>query len=103
MKKVNQSGIIPLEYKVIVHVAKVEETTAGGIIIPDATREEELNAKVDAVIVDYGDLAFDGWDLRPVVGANVFVAKYGGIQFEGEDGEHYRLLNDKDLLAIKTY
>lgn len=97
----NQSGIIPCEYKCLVLPDVVEETTEGGIVIPDATLQKERNAKVDALLVDVGDLAFEEWGRKPQPGAKVLIAKYSGIMCEGDDGKQYRLVVDKDILAVR--
>jgi len=36
-----------------------------------------------------------------VIGDRVIFRRYAGEQFDGDDGIKYRLMNDKDILAIK--
>ena len=40
----------PLDDRVVVKQSKAEETTAGGIVLPDAAREKPNQGKVMAVI-----------------------------------------------------
>ena len=97
----NKSGFKPCEYKVVIKPESEERVTDGGIIIPETAAEKEDYAKDIGVIVGVGPLAFEGWgeDL-PVVGDTVLFAKYGGQRVKGKDGEIYRIIQDKDLVAI---
>lgn len=104
----NQSGIIPMGFKVLVKIKELEEKTKGGIIIPTDTREKEEAASQIATIVDYGRAAFtigvadlpNEWDIKPEVGNKVVLNRYAGITIEGNDKKEYRLVNDKEILAI---
>jgi co-chaperonin GroES (HSP10) len=42
------------------------------------------------------------WDTKPKVGQTVILDRYAGISVEGKDKEQYRLINDKQILAILT-
>lgn len=102
----NKSGIIPLEYKVLILPDKPEEKTSGGIYLPDDLREKEEMAEIAGTLVDIGPDAFtydDGapWTLQPKTGSRILFAKYAGVYCKGDDGENYRLINDKDVLAIR--
>ena len=107
---INKSGIIPLSYKVLIKVRAIEEKTSGGIIIPDEIRDKEGAASQVATIIDKGPAAFtvgvgdlkDEWNLTPGVGNEIVINKYAGIQVKGIDGEEYRLVSDKEVLAILT-
>jgi len=104
----NESGIIPLGFKVLVKIKELEETTKGGIIIPADTREKEEAASQIATIVDYGKAAFtigvadlpNEWDVQPEIDNEVVLNRYAGITIEGTDKKEYRLINDKEILAI---
>lgn len=104
----NESGIIPLGFKVLVRIQKIEEKTKGGIIIPTDTVEKESAASQIAEVIDFGQAAFtigtgdlpDEWNVKPLIGAKVILSKYAGITIEGKDKEEYRLINDKEILAI---
>ena len=95
------SGIYPLEYKVLVLPDQQPEKTKGGIYITDTIREKEEMAEIEGDLVAVGPLAFEEWKTKPVVGARVHFAKYAGVYVKGNDEKNYRLINDKDILAIR--
>ena len=100
----NESGIRPVEYKILVLPDPIEEKTAGGIFKPDQTHERESWAQVKGTLVAAGGRAFEDFpedergNLAP--GARVYFAKYQGILIEGADGKEYRLCNDKDIGGV---
>lgn len=104
----NKSGIVPLSFKVLIKVKGLEEKTKGGIIIPTDVLEKENAASQTALLVDVGPAAFTigagdlkkEWDITPKPGAKVLINKYSGIKVEGIDKEEYRLVSDKEILAI---
>lgn len=101
----NLTGIIPTEYKVLVKPDRVEEKTAGGIIIPEDARDKQQASATKGEIIDVSPLAFkyDDWpdgERIPAPGDRVAFARYSGVALDGVDGESYRLINDKDCIAI---
>lgn len=101
----NKSGIKPTEYKVLVLAEKAEEKTSGGIIIPDAIKDRNQSAATKGEIIDISPLAFkfDDWaDSKciPKAGDKVAFARYSGVTIDGADDVEYRLVNDKDIIAI---
>jgi chaperonin GroES len=100
----NQSGILPSEYNVLIAAKAVEEKTAGGIIIPDQSKERQQFAQMEGVLVAVSPLAFtyDDWKEAqpPQVGDRVLFAKYAGAEIKGKDGKDYRLCKDKDVAAV---
>ena len=97
----NESGLQPIEYKVLVQLDKVEERTEGGLWIPATLKEKQQMMQVEAVLVAAGGNAFNDFkgDV-PSIGDHVYVAKHAGYQVTGMDGEKYQLMNDKDIAAI---
>lgn len=100
----NESGIEPIEYKVLIRPKEVEERTKGGIIIPDEAKDREQFAQMEGQIVAISPLAFsyDTWPdgaMLPAVGDRVLFAKYAGATVTGGDGVKYRIVNDKDIAA----
>jgi co-chaperonin GroES (HSP10) len=61
----NESGIRPLEYKIVVRPKEIEEKTDGGIIIPDSVKDKEKLHMREGTMVDEGWLAFEGWGDKP--------------------------------------
>lgn len=98
----NESGIQPVEYKVLVQPDEVKQQTSGGIYLPDTTREMESLAQVKATLIAKGGLAFEDWTDPPKTGQRVYVAKYAGYRVKGMDGKQYQIINDKDIAAIIT-
>ena len=98
----NTSGIHPVEYKVLIKPVKVEETTKGGIILTDTTKDKEKYATVKGELVEVGAIAFTDpdWLDKPRVGNLVMFDRYSGGLVQGDDGEDYRLINDKEICAI---
>ena len=98
----NNSGIWPVEYKVLVKPVEVEEKTKGGIILPDSAKEKEKYAQQEGELVAVSADAFTNpqWLNPPKVGDKVLYDRYAGCTVKGKDGEFYRLVNDKELGAI---
>ena len=88
----------PLDDRVVVQPLDAEETTAGGIVLPDAAREKPQRGKVVATgtgkLLDSGKRA----DLSIVVGDEVIFGKYGGTEIE-IDGRDVKILKETDILA----
>ena len=96
----NESKILPCEYKILIEPEIVEEKTAGGIILAQKTKDMEQMAQVKGVLIAYGGNAFEDWKNKPKVGDKVYFGKYAGYVVKGNDGKEYRLANDKDICAI---
>jgi chaperonin GroES len=98
----NQSGLQPLKYKVLVRPIEVESKTAGGIYLPDSAKEKEQFAKAEGRVIAVGEIAFTDpdWLVKPKTGDLVLFDKYGGALVTGRDGERYRLINDEEIGAI---
>ncbi len=78
---------------------KEEETTKGGIIIPDTAKEKPIEAKV--VAVGTGRI-LDSGEIRPLAvkkGDLVLFGKYGGTEVK-IDGEEHLILREDDILGI---
>jgi len=90
--------IEPLEDRVVVQTLEAEETTKGGIVLPDTAKEKPQQGKV--IAVGPGKMLESGERAEPAVkkGDTVVYAKYGGTEIE-VDGEEYMILREGDLLA----
>ena len=87
------SKIQPLADRVLVKAAAAEETTVGGIIIPDSAKEKPLRGEVLAVGNGTKD---EEMILKP--GDQVLYGKYAGTELEFE-GEKYLIMRQNDVLA----
>lgn len=104
----NQSGITPVEFKVLIHPEEVEDTDptlrrakAAGLVMPEREKEREQMAQMYGKLVAVGGNAFEDWHGEvPVPGDRVMFAKYAGAQVEGKDGIKYRIAQDKDIAAV---
>jgi chaperonin GroES len=92
-------NIQPLGERVLVKPLEAEETTIGGIVIPDTAKEKPQEGKVVAV----GKGRREGDKVMPLevkVGDKVLYGKYSGTELRGKDGEDYLMLREDDILAI---
>ena len=87
----------PLDDRVVVKPLDAEETTAGGIVLPDAAQEKPQRGKVLAVgegkLMDSGTRG----ELSVTVGDEVIFGKYGGSDVE-VNGEEMKILRESDIL-----
>ena len=93
-----KTKIRPLDDRVVVEPLEAEETTAGGIVLPDTAQEKPQRGKVIATGV--GKLLDSGnrGELSVVVGDEVIFGKYGGTDIEVE-GQEVKILRESDILA----
>ncbi|MFW2387660.1 MAG: co-chaperone GroES [Polyangiales bacterium] len=92
-------AIRPLHDRILVKRVKEEETTKGGIIIPDTAKEKPIEAKV--VAVGTGRI-LDSGEVRPLAvkkGDLVLFGKYGGTEVK-IDGQEHLILREDDILGI---
>ena len=91
--------IRPLGDRVVIKPNPKEETTKGGIIIPDTAKEKPQEGIVTAVgsgrLLDSGRRSV--MELRE--GDHVLFAKYGGTEIILDD-ERYLVLRESDILAV---
>jgi chaperonin GroES len=94
-KKIN---IRPLDDRVVVEPLAAEETTAGGIVLPDTAQEKPQRGTVIAVgpgkLLDSGERG----EMSVAVGDEVIYGKYGGTDIE-IDGDEVKILREGDILA----
>ena len=91
--------IEPLGDKVVVKRTEAEETTAGGIVLPDSAREKPMEGRV--LSVGNGKLLDDGsrGELQVNEGDRVLFSSYAGSEIE-IDGSQLLIMNESDILAI---
>ena len=92
-------NIRPLQDRVIVKRIDEEETTSGGIIIPDTAKEKPQEGKV--IAVGKGKVSDDGKTLSLDVkkGNRILFGKYSGSEVD-LDGEEHLIISEDDVLAI---
>ncbi len=99
MAKKSAPKIRPLGEKVLVKRPEAEETTKGGIVLPESAREKPRQGTILA-IGDGKQLA-DGsrGTFQVAKGDTVLFTSYGGTEIKWE-GEEYLLMDETDILAV---
>jgi chaperonin GroES len=94
-----KTKVMPLEDRILVEPVEAEETTAGGIVLPDTAREKPQRGVVKATgpgkLLDSGERG----DMSVKKGDEVFYGKYSGTEIE-IDGKDMVILRENDVLAI---
>lgn len=88
----------PLDDRIVIEPNVAEETTAGGIVLPDTAQEKPQSGTV--IAVGPGRLLESG-ERCPVaveVGDEVLYGKYGGTEIE-VSGKEVKILRESDILA----
>jgi len=92
-------NIRPLNDRILVKRLEEEETTKGGIIIPDSAKEKPAEGEI--VAVGNGKLNDKGEriPLEVKAGDRVLFSKYGGTDVK-LDGEDHLIMREDDILAV---
>jgi len=92
-------AVKPLDDRVLIRQSEAEETTAGGIVLPDTAKEKPQRGKVMAVgpgkLLDNGKRS----EMSLKKGDEVWYGKYSGTEIK-IDGEEFVLIGESDVLAI---
>lgn len=99
MTKMAKLNIRPLGDKVIVKRVEAEETTAGGIVLPDTAKEKPKRGVILAI--GSGRLLDDGTRSKMQVKKNdeVLFTSYAGTEIK-VDGQEYMIMDESDILGI---
>src|SRR5512146_498430 len=91
--------IKPLDDRILVQQGKAEETSPGGIVLPDTAKEKPQRGTIKAVgpgrLLDSGERG----EMSVKVGDEVYYGKYTGTEVE-LDGDKYVILKESDVLGI---
>ncbi|MFC4351396.1 co-chaperone GroES [Fodinicurvata halophila] len=89
----------PLHDRVVVEPLDTEETTVGGIIIPDTAKEKPMQGKV--VAVGPGARGDDGKVVAPDVktGDTVLYGKWSGTEVK-VDGKEVLIMRENDIMGV---
>lgn len=93
--------LMPLGNRIVVEPGPEEETSAGGIVLPDTAKKKPQEGKV--VAVGPGRVLENGKRV-PIplkVGDTVIYSKYGGTEFKIQGKEYVILDADSDVLGVK--
>jgi chaperonin GroES len=99
LEEIIEMKVKPLHDRVIVKRVEEEETTKGGIIIPDTAKEKPAEGKI--VAVGNGKVLEDGKRLPLEVkeGDRILFGKYAGTEIKIE-GEEHLIMREDDIIAI---
>jgi chaperonin GroES len=91
--------IKPMGQRVLVRRLDAEETSAGGIVLPDTAKEKPQEAEV--VELGTGGKDEDGKTIEFTVkkGDKVLISKYGGTDIKIA-GEELLIISESDILGI---
>lgn len=89
----------PLGERLVVQREESEQTTAGGIVLPDSAKEKPARGTIMAI--GTGKLLDDGTRSKSqlAVGDRVLFTSYAGENVEIDDVE-YLLMREDDILAV---
>jgi len=91
--------IKPLGDRVIVKAKEAEETTRGGLILPDTAKEKPIEGTI--VAIGEGKTTDDGKTVKMIVkvGDVVLYGKYSGTEIK-IDGDEYLIMRESDIYGI---
>ncbi|MBM3460859.1 MAG: co-chaperone GroES [Armatimonadetes bacterium] len=91
--------IRPVGDRIVIKALEQEETTRGGVILPDSAKEKPNRGKV--IAVGSGRVTDEGkkLPLEVKVDDTVLYGKYSGTEVK-IDGEDYVILQEREVLAV---
>lgn len=103
----NNSGIRPMGYNVLVKPDEVEKTTKGGIILPEVKLEKDEFGRMEGTLVAVSPMAFSFGDwpdgeAKPAPGDRVIFSRYAGSEVMGRDGSKFWLMKDESIVGVMT-
>ena len=89
----------PLHDRILVRRLEEEQTTAGGIIIPDSAKEKPQRGQI--VAAGNGRILEDGTvlPLEVKIGDSILFGKYAGTELK-LDGKEYIMMREDDVLGV---
>jgi chaperonin GroES len=91
-------NFVPLADRIVIRPLEREQTTKGGIYLPDTVKERPQEGEV--IAVGPGRVSDDGTriPMELAAGDRVIYSKYAGTEYKDGDDE-YLILRDSDVLA----
>lgn len=93
--------LTPLHDRILVRRVEEEETTQGGIVIPDTAKDKPQEGEIIAVGTGKNE---EGGKVRPLdvhEGDRILFGKYAGSEIK-IDGEELLIMREDDVLGILT-
>jgi chaperonin GroES len=97
--KSTKTDVTPLGDRVLVRRTAAEETTKGGIILPDSAKEKPAEGTIIAVGAGRLDEHGSRLPLTVKVKDRVLFSSYAGSEIK-LDGETYLILSEDEILAV---
>ncbi len=91
--------LTPLHDRILVRRVEEQETTRGGLIIPDSAKDKPQEGEV--VAAGKGKISEDG-KVRPLdvkAGDRILFGKYAGTEVK-IDGEEFLIMREEEVLGI---
>ena len=95
----NHRTVTPLGDRVLVRRMDAEETSAGGIILPDSAKEKPAEGTIIAVGAGRLDENGDRQTMTVKVKDHVLFSSYAGSEIK-LDGENYLIMGEDEILAV---
>lgn len=94
-------------FNVLVKPDDVEKVTKGGIQLPDEYTDKLAYSVTGGELVAMSTAAFSyhNWPegtVLPQIGDKVTFGKFVGAKVKGNDGIEYRVMEDKEILAVRA-
>ena len=99
----NDSGIWPVDDRLLVQLPEAEEKTSGGIILTEHTKSRENEASTIATVIAIGETAnCNELEFFPKVGDRVMMTRYAGMAHFSSQPEfqRFRVIRGDDVVAI---
>ena len=97
--KSSKTSVTPLGDRVVIRRMDAEETSRGGIILPDSAKEKPAQGTIIAVgagkITDSGERM----EMALKVKDHVLFSSYAGSEIK-LDGEDYLIMSEDEILAV---
>jgi chaperonin GroES len=91
--------IKPLGDRIVLKRLEAEETTAGGIVLPDTAKEKPKQGEVIAVGEGASNDQGERTEMQVKPGDRVLFSSYAGTEVTLDD-EEYLILREEDVLGI---
>jgi chaperonin GroES len=92
-------NVVPLNEKIVVKRLEAENTTAGGIVLPDTAKEKPKQGRIvslgDGKLLDNGKRA----KFQVKEGDRVLFTSYAGNEVK-IGNEEYLIMTEEDILAV---
>lgn len=99
----NPSGLEPLGRAVLLRMVELDDFQAQRIVIPEDVRRSSATMEQRGVVIAVGATAWEDESCpRAAPGDKVIITKMAGYITMGQDGEVYRLVNDRDIFCRVT-